>query len=265
MIQKARGANSRSLLREAETAILLMDENNKVWFKEAIQRMLDKRRDPELVMTGAKELRTNLLAYLEQFGEVKTANIWCRNIIYGEIKEFLSELEQELSNHDFKGVVELHLQDREINSPHIQYVGTDTLEAELVIANFILKKGYEDSLGSCLMKDHKPAYYTDEPGNLRIKSTDDEIQAQEEYKEIQAHQKEVKENLKGFIDEIVNLKNEFKNILFGDRNSERIKEYDGSNITSIRIETSRNLRREKTEDMLSEWSKRANERKARRQ
>ncbi|MBR8464696.1 hypothetical protein KDD93_09000 [Campylobacter sp. faydin G-24] len=51
------------------------------------------------------------------------------------------------------------------------------------------------------MKDHKPAYYTDEPGNLRIKSID---------KEIQAHQREVKENLKDFIDEIVDLKNKFK-------------------------------------------------------
>ncbi|MBR8466463.1 hypothetical protein KDE13_08965 [Campylobacter sp. faydin G-140] len=51
------------------------------------------------------------------------------------------------------------------------------------------------------MKDYKPAYYTDEPGNLRIKNNDDEIQA---------HQREVKENLKDFIDEIVDLKNKFK-------------------------------------------------------
>ncbi|MBR8461245.1 hypothetical protein KDE12_00045 [Campylobacter sp. faydin G-105] len=81
------------------------------------------------------------------------------------------------------------------------------------------------------MKDHKPAYYTDEPGNLRIKSNDDEIQA---------HQREVKENLKDFIDEIVDL----KNIMF-------------------LLSPNKILRSEKTEDLLSEWSKRANIRKAR--
>ena len=59
MIQKARSNNSRSLLREAESSILLIDDINvKQWFERAIKDMINKRNDPEVTFTGAKELKT---------------------------------------------------------------------------------------------------------------------------------------------------------------------------------------------------------------
>lgn len=270
MVQSARGVNSRSLLREAETALLLIeDEKSRKWFEEAIKKLVDNRRNPEKTMTGAKELRTNLLAYLEQFGEVKTANIWCRNIVYSEIKDFLKALQEELARHDLKGIVELHLQDREINSPHIQYVGTNAEEAQIIIADFLIQRGYEDSLGSALMNNHIPAYRTEEAQHLRVKKTDDEVKEQERIEQITEHKRAVLDTVKDLIADIRSLKDSFVDMMKEELRDLNIIDFGYKN--EIKKSTSKRTmalenRHKTTEELLSDWSERATQRRrARRQ
>ena len=63
MIQKARGANSRSLLREIEYCALILDDDNKEeYFKRLFQDIIEKRSDPDITYTGAKAARQQLLA-----------------------------------------------------------------------------------------------------------------------------------------------------------------------------------------------------------
>lgn len=51
------------------------------------------------------------------------------------------------------------MQDREINSPHIQFVGINARVAEQIIAQILVKNGYENSVESALSKkDFKPYY-----------------------------------------------------------------------------------------------------------
>jgi len=258
MIQSARSSDSRSLLREAESAILLIEELNiKSWFEKAIEKMIDKRNDPEAVFTGAKELKTNLLAYLSQNGELATANVWCRKIIYSEIREFLRELEEHMQNKGFVGVLELHLQDREINSPHIQYVGTNAELAEKEIANFIVKKGYEDSLESAINSNHTPDYLTQDAKNLRIKKTDDELEQQEKYQEQQKYIEEIKSNIKEGLAKISSLRSEFLEI-FKDNFKLNVRERREKK--EVKLEQ----REKNTQDALKEWEEKAKVRKNRR-
>ncbi|OCR98944.1 hypothetical protein A9K75_09225 [Campylobacter fetus subsp. testudinum] len=244
MIQKARKNNSRSLLREAQSAILLIEDPGvKDYFLNSIKRMIEKRNTVTRTVTGAKELKTQLLSYLSQIGEVKTANIWCRKIVYSEIKNFLENLKNILKNSKLQGVAELHLQDREINSPHIQYVGLNAEKAERVIGRYVAHIGYETSFESAIMINHIPAYETEERASLRVQSTDYEIRLQEKinYKE------ELKLNISKQLQELANMRYEFKNILSDVK-------VDFSYSMQLTKREMRIINRKKsTEDLMEEW------------
>ncbi len=66
------------------------------------------------------------------------------------IDELLALLQQRLLENDIQGILELHLQDREINSPHIQFVGIKAELAERIIAQTLVDFKYEISLESAL-------------------------------------------------------------------------------------------------------------------
>lgn len=203
MIQAARSASSQSLLREAETAIfLIQDANMKAWLEVETRKVVAKRRDPEAFMTGATDLKRVLLAYLSQQGDVKTANIWCRSILSYEAADFLKELNEILKNHDLVGVVELHWQDRELNSPHIQYVGTNAEYAEVLIAEAVVARDYERNVSEALTLPEFPAYISEEKSNLRVIKTDDVIKEQEEIKQATLAKKSREARINSYVSEI---------------------------------------------------------------
>ncbi|WP_290880651.1 hypothetical protein [Helicobacter sp.] len=157
MIQNARSAESKSFLREIEDALVLIkDEKAKQYFLTQMQEVFVKRNDPNTLFTGERNLKAEFLAYLKQKGYVRTANIWARNIIVTQeaIDELLSLLQQRLLERDIEGVLEIHLQDREINSPHVQFVGIKCEEAESIIAHTLVELKYETSVESALSKKH---------------------------------------------------------------------------------------------------------------
>ncbi|MBR8466485.1 hypothetical protein KDE13_09075 [Campylobacter sp. faydin G-140] len=258
MIQSARSSNSRSLLREAKNAILLIeDEKVKVWFEKAISNVVAKREDPKLTFTGAKELKTNLLAYLSQHGEVKTANIWCRKIVYSEIENFLENLEEYLQGLNLNGVVELHLQDREINSPHIQYVGTNAEHAQDLIAQFLVARNYEDSYESAVNNNYTPAYITEEKGTLRVEKTDEEVDNQREIKERTERRNEIRESLKESLDEIRNFKSDFIDELKAEFRENSKQAYQTREFKRVE-------RAKTTDELMSSWQEKSSVRKQRR-
>jgi hypothetical protein len=177
MIQKARSSKSKSLLRELESAEIILHKDVKNFFENAARKVVELRRDPKRVQTGAKALKDALLSYLEQQGEIKTINIWCRKIRIGEIKNLLSHLKFTLADAGIQGVLELHLQDREINSPHVQFVGTAPQLAEQIIAHTIVKFGFEDTYESAVNRSAVPAFKTDE--KLKVIKTDKTIEERE--------------------------------------------------------------------------------------
>lgn len=212
MIQNARSSKSQSFLREAETLQLLInDENIKKFFKEKLKSVIEKRRDPEITLTGAKALRDDLLAYLEQRGEVKTANLWARKIKFLKADELLANIRKVLSENGIEGVVELHLQDREINSPHIQFVGNNVEYAEELIANEILKMGFEDNFDSCVSRKSAPAYYEDK--SIRVIKYDDRKREIEEDEKATKLYNERKEQFKDYLKSLEEKRNNFLNIV----------------------------------------------------
>lgn len=161
MIQQARSSHSDSLLREAEEAILLFnDDFAKELFQNLIKNVVEKRKDPSITYTGAKETREHILAYLEQQGEVKTANIWARwlPIQREALDSIKKQIQIALQKENIEGVVEIHLQDREVNSTHIQFVGNNAKQAEQIIGNIIVNNSYEDNLDSALNSKARAAY-----------------------------------------------------------------------------------------------------------
>lgn len=212
MIQNARSSTSQSFLREAETLQLLInDERIEAFFKDKLKSVIEKRRDPEATLTGAKALRDDLLAYLEQKGDVKTANLWARKIKFLKADELLANIRNILSANGIEGVVELHLQDREINSPHIQFVGNNVEYAEELIANEILRMGFEDSFESCVSRKVAPAYYEDK--SIRVIKYDDrkrEIEADERATKLYNDRKE---QFKEYLNSLEDKKRNFLNII----------------------------------------------------
>ena len=205
MIQAARSASSQSLLREAETAIfLIQDANMKAWLEAETKKVIAKRRDPDAFMTGATDLKRVLLAYLSQQGDVKTANIWCRSILSYEAANFLKDLNTILQNHNLAGVVELHWQDRELNSPHIQYVGTNAEYAEVLIAEAIVARDYERNVSEALTLPKFPAYISEEKSTLRVIKTDEIIKEQEEIKQATLAKKSREARINSYVSEIKN-------------------------------------------------------------
>lgn len=82
MLQQARSIDSTSLLREAEQAVLVLENDEDIdYFQNLLNEVVENRKNPDIRYTGAKDARRQLLALLNQYGEVKTANIWCRGLI----------------------------------------------------------------------------------------------------------------------------------------------------------------------------------------
>lgn len=162
MLQPARSSDSKSFLRELEDALTLVkDDKARKYFLNQMSEVLKKRKDTSSIFTGEKDLKSELLSYLKQFGYVKTANVWARNVPMDRsaIDKFLVILQQRLLDNDIQGILELHLQDREINSPHIQFIGIRTNEAEVIIAQTLVEFKYEISMESALGKKDFIPYY----------------------------------------------------------------------------------------------------------
>lgn len=160
MLQPPRSSNSRSFLREAKDSLVLIEnDKEREYFLRQINDLINKR-ESLAKFTGAKALRKELLAFLKQRGEVRTANIWARDLLLERdaINELKKALSDKLLENNIQGILEIHLSDREINSPHIQFVGNNANEAERLIADELLKRGYESSLESALSKKEKEPF-----------------------------------------------------------------------------------------------------------
>ncbi|TEY00706.1 hypothetical protein [Campylobacter sp. US33a] len=185
MIQQARSSNSRSFLREAEDCVLILDSVENInYFQSLINNVVAKRKNNE-TYTGAKEAREQLLALLKRYGEVKTANVWCRNLIVeiDKINELRNILAKKLDEKNIFGVLEIHLQDREINSPHLQFVGIKAEEAETIIAQTVVELGYEISLESAMSKKNFIPYY-EENSKARTISLSEQLSFEKQERQI---------------------------------------------------------------------------------
>lgn len=204
MIQAARSADSSSFLREAEEAILLFNDTSaQQLFEKKVASVVEKRINPDLTYTGAKETRESILAYLEQNGEPRTANIWARKLKINreDIDNIKNEIAKRLKEQNIEGVVEIHLQDREVNSTHIQFVGNNAELAQAIIANIVVRNGYEDNIDSAISKNATPAYKKLESKQLpRVQSISQILQENKEYeeerKEILKQKEEQKERIR---------------------------------------------------------------------
>lgn len=258
MVQTARSSTSQSLLRELETAQLLInDENIKNFFDNRVDEVIKKRRDPEATLTGAKALKDDLLAYLEQYGEVKTANIWCRKIKFLHADELLGNIRRALAEHGIQGVVELHLQDREINSPHLQFVGNNVHYAEELIANEVLKMNFEDSFESAVSRKTAPAYLEDK--GIRVLSYDERKRDIEKVEAVEKEHKERKEQFREQINALHKKRDEFLNILGikKDEVLERVKDILKNDYSIKRNKLVNN----NTDELLAKWQEKARNRR----
>lgn len=198
MIQSARSSDSRSLLREAEYAVFVLDSNEReLYFRKLALEVAENRSNPNITYTGAKNLREQTLAYLRSFGYVETANVWCRNITVDarHIQELSTILYDNLKNNNIHGVFELHLQDREINSPHIQYVGTEARLAEQIIAETIVSLGYEISMEMAIGRKIIPVYEYNK--GFKAELLGEELKKEEENIKEKISYKEAKSELFG--------------------------------------------------------------------
>lgn len=257
MIQPARSSTSQSLLRELETAQLLInDVNVENFFKDRAKEVIEKRRNPEATLTGAKSLRDDLLAYLEQQGTVKTANVWCRKIKFLHADELLSNIKEILGQFGIQGVVELHLQDREINSPHIQFVGNDVALAEQIIAREVVRMNFEDSFESAVSRNSLPDFLEDK--GIRVLSYDDRKRDIETVEAFQKEQNEREIQFREKINSIHKKRDDFLSILGmkKDEVMEKIKEIK-HDYSAIR----ENILNNSTDELLEQWKQRLNSRR----
>lgn len=172
MIEKARSEKSSSFLRELESALFLInDEEVLEKISLAKEEVLEKRANPFSRFTGEKDLKRYILLYLKSLEEeVKTVNIWCRTLKYDykSIKELREKIFLEFKLHDIQGVCELHLQDRELFSPHLQFVGTKADLAEELLAKIVVDFSYELSLAEAKsLKEEK--FYELEKKEIKVK------------------------------------------------------------------------------------------------
>ena len=189
MLQKARSTTSKSLMREAEySKLILGNSHEEHYFRSLIEEVVQNRKNPDVTYTGEKGLREQLLSCLKQKGEVKTANVWARLITteLDEIEYLLDTIEERLrAEGDVFGAVEVHLADREILSPHIQFVGTNAEKAEIIIAQILVDFRYELSIESALGKKYeeyeKP--YEQDKVLPQTMSMDDIFEAQKIHRE----------------------------------------------------------------------------------
>ena len=171
MIQKARGEDSQSLLREIAYSCLVLptgtqaERDSDIYFLRQLSKVLKAQRAKQEgtlssgCKTGAKKVRIELLEHLRQIAlaqgsNVGTANIYCRFFKFTEdnLIKFLLEVKDILRKNGCFGFAEIHPQDRELLSPHIQYVGTNADKAEALIADWLVKNGFEISIESAIGK-----------------------------------------------------------------------------------------------------------------
>jgi hypothetical protein len=252
VIQTARSSRSKSLLRELESAVFILHRDIEHFFLNAANKVVRLRKDPNRVQTGAKALKDTLLSYLEQQGEIKTVNVWCRKIRISEIKDILSYIKQSLIDVGIQGVVELHMQDREINSPHIQFVGTKPVIAEKIIAEIVVKFCFEDSYESAVNRSAVPAFFTDE--KIKVVKTDKVIEEREAVLKLEEEKKNIREAA--------------KNIVFGytetiKKQSDKILEIlNGLSVTTTTLSSFERRKAKKrlqllnTDELLSDWKQR---------
>ena len=171
MIQKARGEDSQSLLREIAYSCLVLptgtqaERDSDIYFLRQLSKVLKAQRAKQEgtlssgCKTGAKKVRIELLEHLRQIASkqdsrVQTANIYCRFFKFTEdnLIKFMLEVKDILRKNGCFGFAEIHPQDRELLSPHIQYVGTNADKAEALIADWLVKNGFEISIESAIGK-----------------------------------------------------------------------------------------------------------------
>ena len=171
MIQKARGEDSQSLLREIAYSCLVLPTGTQaerdldIYFLRQLSKVLKAQRAKQEgtlssgCKTGAKKVRIELLEHLRQIASkqdsrVQTANIYCRFFKFTEdnLIKFMLEVKDILRKNGCFGFAEIHPQDRELLSPHIQYVGTKADVAEALIADWLVKNGFEISIESAIGK-----------------------------------------------------------------------------------------------------------------
>ena len=171
MIQKARGEDSQSLLREIAYSCLVLptgtqaERDSDIYFLRQLSKVLKAQRAKQEgtlssgCKTGAKKVRIELLEHLRQIASkqdsrVQTANIYCRFFKFTEdnLIKFLLVVKDILRKNGCFGFAEIHPQDRELLSPHIQYVGTKADVAEALIADWLVKNGFEISIESAIGK-----------------------------------------------------------------------------------------------------------------
>ena len=171
MMQKARGEDSQSLLREIAYSCLVLPTGTQaerdldIYFLRQLSKVLKAQRAKQEgtlssgCKTGAKKVRIELLEHLRQIASkqdsrVQTANIYCRFFKFTEdnLIKFMLEVKDILRKNGCFGFAEIHPQDREILSPHIQYVGTNADKAEALIADWLVKNGFEISIESAIGK-----------------------------------------------------------------------------------------------------------------
>lgn len=212
MIQKARSDKSRSLLRELEFALILV-ENDKARnrFLNNLGEVLKKRKSLDANKTGERDSKSEILAYLRQKGYVKTANVWARALDFDKksINNLLGILQTRLMEEGVEGVLEIHLQDREINSPHIQFVGTQAEKAEVIIAQALVELKYETSIENALSKKDFVPYYSYNDKNARRGKHDDikkQIELQKETNQRLNSGDEIQKLIDKFDKQIANLR-----------------------------------------------------------
>lgn len=153
MLQHVRSNTSDSLFRESEFATIVLDDFAiEAYFRQFSADVAQNRKSSDSRYTGAQELRTQFLAVLKRLGDVQTANIWARKLIIESeaIESLHAQIRSALHENHIYGVAEIHLQDYEINSTHIQFVGTQAKRAEKLIADIVVRMGYEDSFASAV-------------------------------------------------------------------------------------------------------------------
>lgn len=158
MIQQARSVKSYSFLRELEIArFILQNPFNQKILEIGRQNVLNKFKAPNRTQyTGIETLKKQAMIALSQESnlEIKTANVWARMAkLDGRIFRIMKEIEWELRGKNIVGILEFHAEDKEINSHHMQFVGTKAEEAELIIAKILVKYKFELSIKWAIGRD----------------------------------------------------------------------------------------------------------------
>lgn len=217
MLQTARNPQSKSFLRELEFFITLInDDKARDYFLEKLSLVSAKRNDSSVNQTGERDIKSEILAYLNQRGYTQTANVWARALSMdkNDINELLQTLQIKLLEAGIEGVLEIHLQDREINSPHIQFVGIEANRAEVIIAQTLAELKYETSIQSALSKKNFQPYYKINTKARYPKQNDLKKQI-EYYKVIERNKnsdEEIQKIIERFDESIIRLRNKAKRV-----------------------------------------------------